>query len=148
MLKVAFLCVCIQLSNYSSTTPFPPIGRRRVIVPEAVVVQLEDPAPHYVSPPLNSDRGEKNVNQHTADSSHVPQSLYMRCHSWAHRRSSQMNHQIPNNSPQNSPQIQLKRQQQQSSSQDTISVQGIPSVTIQDNHLLIGNSQSSMFFRK
>ena len=60
---------------------------------------------------------------------------------------SQINHQIPNNSPQNSPQIQLQRQQQQPSSQDSISVQGIPSVTIQDSHLLIGDSQSSMFLK-
>ena len=44
-------------------------------------------------------------------------------------------------------QIQLQRQQQQPSSQDFISVQGIPSVTIQDNHLFIGNSQSSMFLK-
>ena len=56
---------------------------------------------------------------------------------------SQINHQIPNNSPQ----IQLQRPPQQPSSQDSISVQGIPSVTIQDNHLLIGNSQSSMFLK-
>ncbi|KAF8807399.1 Pkinase-domain-containing protein [Phlegmacium glaucopus] len=49
---------------------------------------------------------------------------------------SQINHQIPNNSQQ----IQHQRQQQQ---QDSVSVQGIPSITIQDNHLLIGTSQSS-----
>ena len=60
---------------------------------------------------------------------------------------SQINHQIPNNSPQNSPQVQVQRQQQQPTSQDSISVQGIPSVTLQDNHLLIGNSQSSMFLK-
>lgn len=54
---------------------------------------------------------------------------------------SQINHQIPHNSQQ----IQHQRQQQQPPSQDSISVQGIPSVTIQDNHLLIGTSQSSMF---
>jgi hypothetical protein len=58
----------------------------------------------------------------------------------------QINHQIPNGYPRNSAQIQLHRQQQQPepSSQDYISVQGIPSITIQDNHLLIGDSQSSM----
>ena len=57
---------------------------------------------------------------------------------------SQINHQIPHNSQQNTPQIQQHRQQQQPSSQDSISVQGIPSVTIQNNKLLIGTSQSSM----
>jgi hypothetical protein len=57
---------------------------------------------------------------------------------------SQINPQIPNNPQQNSQQTQHQRQLQQPSSQDSVSVQGIPSVTIQDNHLLIGTSQSSM----
>ena len=54
------------------TTPFPPICQRRVLVPEAAVVQPEDLTAHYVSPPLKSDRGEKYVNQDTVDFSHVP----------------------------------------------------------------------------
>ena len=37
MLKVAFLCVCFQLSNSIFTTPSPPIGQRRVLVPEAAL---------------------------------------------------------------------------------------------------------------
>ena len=100
MLKVAFLCVCIQLSN-SPFNPSLPIGQRRVLVPDAAVVQLEDPIAPYVSlthigqrralvpetavvqledltahnvlsPPLNSDRGEMYVNQHTANISKLP----------------------------------------------------------------------------
>lgn len=73
MLKVALLCVCIQLSN-SFFTRFPPIGQRRIllVVQEAAVVQLEDPTAHYVSPPLHSDRGVKYVNEHTADISKLP----------------------------------------------------------------------------
>ena len=70
MLKVAFLCVYIQLSN-SLYYPLPPICQRRVLVPEAAVVQPEDLTAHYVSP-LKSDRGEKYVNQDTVDFSHVP----------------------------------------------------------------------------
>ena len=69
MLKVAFLCVCIQLSN-SSFTPSASIGQRWILVPEAAVVQLENSTAHYVSPPMNSDRGEEYVNEHPGPVNH------------------------------------------------------------------------------
>ena len=63
---MAFLSVCIQLSN-SSFTPSPPIGERRNLVPEAADVQLEDPIAHFEPPPMYSDRREENVKEHTAN---------------------------------------------------------------------------------
>ena len=63
VLEVVFLSVFIQMSN-SSFIPSPPFGQRRVLVPEAAVVQAS-PA-HYVSPlihdkpiqePSHSDMG-------------------------------------------------------------------------------------------
>ena len=72
MLKVAFLCVFIQISD-SSFTPFPPIDQWRVLVPEIAVVQGA-PA-HYTSPithdksireSFHPDRGEEYVNDHAA----------------------------------------------------------------------------------
>ena len=63
MLKVAFLplCVCIQLSNSS----FTPIGQRRVLVTDAAVVQLEDPA-LYRLPIIEQTRITVQVGLHAA----------------------------------------------------------------------------------
>ena len=72
MLKVAYLCVFIQISD-SSFTPSPPIHQWRVLVPEIAVVQ-GTPA-HYISPithdkpireSFHPDRGEEHVNDHAA----------------------------------------------------------------------------------
>ena len=53
MLKVAILCVSMQMSNFSFT-PSLPIGQRRVLVSKATVVQIEDSTAHYVSPFANA----------------------------------------------------------------------------------------------
>ena len=57
MLKVAILCVSMQMSNFSFT-PSLPIGQRRVLVSKAAVVQIEDSTAHYVSPFANASNSK------------------------------------------------------------------------------------------
>ena len=91
LLKVAFLCVFIQISNSFSPT----IGQWRVLVPEAAVVQ-GSPA-HTVSPLIHGkpikesfrpNQEEEYVNEHAAqdDEQSAMEQLIKRDLSWASSR--------------------------------------------------------------